>query len=80
MSFLSFLILVSQSAAADSNVEKVIVYKKETTVNLEGVSVDGDLKLPPAFFIAEQETQTPASLLEERLQEPLRNQGRMFFY
>lgn len=66
---LSLVLQMNPGDGASSNVkvEKEVIYKKETTVDLNGSEVKADSKLPPAFFVSKMNTPKGASLLEERL-------------
>lgn len=61
------------------SVEKKIIYKKETTVDLTGTTVEGENQLPPAFFVTKMQTPNARSLLEERLRFGLRDYNHMGF-
>ena len=64
MIYLVYFMLV---ASTDTSVEKEIVYKKETFVDLSGSSVDGEQVAPPAFFVTKTDGPNARKLLEERL-------------
>lgn len=65
----SLMVQMNPGTAAQPNVtvEKEVIYKKETTVDLNGSEVKADSKLPPAFFVSKMNTPKGASLLQERL-------------
>ena len=82
----AFLLLVSQSEAAapsaesgDVEVQKQIVYQKETNVDLSGSNVEGENQVPPAFFLSKNLTAKAKGLLEERLRFSLRNYNDLGF-
>jgi hypothetical protein len=75
-----YLLLISvEEAAPELRVEKEIIYKKETTVDLSGSTVDGETQTPPAFFVTKMQTPKAKSLLEERLRFNLRHYNEMGF-
>lgn len=58
-------------------IDKKIIYKKETTVDLSGSTVDGDSQQPPAFFVTKMQTPNAKSLLEEQLKFKIRDYNFM---
>lgn len=67
---LSLALQMNPGDGASNNnvkVEKKVIYKKETTVDLSGSEVKANSKLPPAFFVSKMNTPKGASLLQERL-------------
>lgn len=78
MTMLAFILILLpddsvESSSQTAQVEKEIVYKKETFVDLSGSQVDGENQLPPAFFVTKKEVPSAKSLLEERLNFKLRH-------
>jgi len=67
------------SLVPEATIEKKIIYKKETTVDLSGTTVEGENQLPPAFFVTKMQTPGARSLLEERLKFGLRDYNHMGF-
>lgn len=68
--------------AADSTeviVQKDIIYKKETSVDLTGSVVEGENQLPPAFFLEKMQTPKAQGLLAERLRFSLRHYNDLGF-
>lgn len=81
LSLLTFA-LVSQSAESpvvDTQVEKQIIYQKETVVDLSGSTVEADTQSPPAFFLSKMQTPNARGLLEERLKFSLRDYNQLGF-
>lgn len=69
----------SKPAAQTAETEKDIVYKKETTVDLSGATVEGENQMPPAFFLSKMQTPKAEGLLAERLRFSLRNYNDLGF-
>ncbi len=63
----------------DVEVQKEVVYQKETTVDLSGSNVEGENQLPPAFFLSRMQTPKAEGLLAERLRFSLRNYNDLGF-
>ena len=72
MTLLFAVSLIGQDAPA-GNVEKSIIYQKETYVDLSGSKVEGENQLPPAFFLMKNNTPNAESLLAQRLKFKLKN-------
>lgn len=72
MSIVLFLFLTAQGetkqAGEKQTIEHQVVYQKETTMELKGANVEGDLKLPSSFPMAQNEDAKAASFLNERTQ------------
>ena len=69
--------LTDDTQAVTTIVEKKVIYKKETTVDLTGSNVSGEGQLPPAFFVTKMQTPRARSLLEEKLRFKVRNYNLM---
>ena len=69
----------SANAGGEVEVEKKIVYQKETVVDLSGSVVEGENQLPPAFFLSKMQTPKPQGALAERLRFSLRNYNDLGF-
>ncbi len=65
--------------ANNTDVEKSVVYQKETTVDLTGSVVEAENQLPPAFFLSKMQTPKAQGLLAERLKFSLRNYNDLGF-
>jgi len=74
-----FFILMQPISAADVEVERQIIYQKETSIDLTGSKVEGETQVPPTFFVMKMNTQKGQSLLEERLQFGLRDYNELGF-
>lgn len=81
MIFLSLLLLGTEPIGDSSvvNVEKKIIYQKETSLDFEEAQVEGENQLPPAFFVTKMNTPKGASLLEERLRFKMRDFNELGF-
>lgn len=76
------LLLVSQApqfdvAPSESQVEKEVVYEKETQVELTETQVKGELKLPKGFSTLSADAEAPASFLKDRLKFKLHESSRL---
>ncbi len=71
--------ILTGSDASPAPVDKEIVYKKETFVDLSGSSVDGEKVAPPAFFVTKTDGPEARRLLEERLNFKLERFNRFGF-
>ena len=74
---LAFLVGELASSTPEEKVEKIIVYQKETTVDLEGSSVTGELNLPPLYSISKTDSLIPESLVKRKLRFRLREHSKL---
>lgn len=75
----TWLVWETSAPSIEIEVQKEIVYKKETSVDLSGADVEGENQLPPAFFLMKNETPGAKSLLAERLRFGLRDYNQLGF-
>jgi hypothetical protein len=73
------LLVAAQGADANVEVQKEIIYQKETNVDLSGSDIKGERDLPPAFFLTKMQTPKADSLLQERLKFRLKDFNRAGF-
>ncbi|MDB5037596.1 MAG: hypothetical protein JWQ35_1124 [Bacteriovoracaceae bacterium] len=71
--------LTDETDLSNTEVQKNIVYKKETTVDLSGSTVEAENQLPPAFFLSKMQTPKAQGLLSDRLRFSLRNYNDLGF-
>jgi len=70
---------VAPEPQQQQEVEKQIVYKKDTLVDLSGSQVVGTKQLPPAFFVTQLKAPPADSLLTNRLKFSLKKYNEMGF-
>ncbi len=76
------MMIVSQTpqfdvAPSESQVQKEVVYQKETQVELSETQVKGELKLPKGFSTLSADAEAPASFLKDRLKFKLHESSRL---
>ncbi len=76
---LIMIAFVSEAPVVEEQVEKKVIYQKETTVDLSGSTVEADTQSPPAFFLSKVQTPQAKGLLEERLKFSLRDYNMLGF-
>lgn len=79
-SFILFLALQTISNPNENvEVEKHVIYEKETTIDLSGSTVEGENQLPSTFFVMKMKAPKADSLLEERLQFGMKDYNELGF-
>jgi hypothetical protein len=76
---LIMIAFVGEAPVVEEQVEKKVIYQKETTVDLSGSTVEADTQSPPAFFLSKVQTPQAKGLLEERLKFSLRDYNMLGF-
>lgn len=74
-----YTLLLMAQADASPQVQKQVIYQKETSIDFSGSSVEGENQLPPAFFVTKMQTPNGESLLAERLKFGLKNYNELGF-